>query len=257
MLTSPQNGRVKLVRQLQKQNEVRQSEGLFVAEGLRLTDDFLRAGISASFAFIGEHAAAQKWHEDHRSVECIDVSEAIMRSVSQETTPPGVLVVFDLPRYDTATLAQSLPEQVLILDALRDPGNLGACLRVAAGSDCRLVLLSPDCVDPYNPKVVRGGMGAHARIRVANVTWDDIHILSAGRRVWAADANGDYTYDAVNWTKPNALIIGSEANGLSTEARAQANGLVTIPLANSVESLNAAVACGVMLFESARQRRET
>ena len=77
-LTSPQNGRVKLGRQLQKQNEARQSEGLFVAEGLRLTDDFLRAGISASFAFIGEQAAAQKWHEDHRSVECIDVSEAMM-----------------------------------------------------------------------------------------------------------------------------------------------------------------------------------
>ncbi len=256
MLTSLQNGRVKLVRQLQQQGDSRESEGLFVAEGLRLADDFLRAGMRASFALLSEQSIAQKWREEHREVECVTVTDTIMRSVSQETTPPGVLVVFNLPRFDVATLAQSLPDQVLILDTLRDPGNLGACLRVAAGSDCRLVLLSPGCVDPYNPKVVRGGMGAHARIQVVRVSWDDIRQLCAGRPIWAADANGKHTYDAVAWTAPNALIIGSEAAGLSAEALAQATAIVTIPLSNHLESLNAAVACGVILFEAARQRRE-
>lgn len=255
MLTSLQNNRVKLVRQLQQQPDARASENLFVAEGARLTDDFVRAGMQPAFAFIGPQATALKWRAEHLSVECIDVSDAVMNSITLETTPPGVLVVFHQPVHEMAAFAQVPPPQILILDALRDPGNLGACLRVAAGADCRLVLLAPGCVDPFNPKVVRGGMGAHARLQVMSASWDEIFKAAVSRDVWAADANSTTTYERVQWNKPNALIIGSEAAGLSVEAQQLATGLVSIPLANQVESLNAAVACGILLFEAARQRR--
>ncbi|HEY3289695.1 MAG TPA: RNA methyltransferase, partial [Anaerolineae bacterium] len=240
---------------LQHQSEARASEKLFVAEGARLTDDFLRAGMQPAFALIGPQAAAQLWRQHHPDVECLDVTEVVMKSVSIETTPPGIVVVFHQPDHQLDTIRQALPTQILILDAIRDPGNLGACLRVAAGADCRLVLLAPGCVDPFNPKVVRGGMGAHVRLQVVSASWDEIRQINSGRDVWAADANGSLAYDRVQWTKPNALIIGSEATGLSADARDCATGLVTIPLANQLESLNAAVACGVMLFEAARQRR--
>ena len=255
MVISPQNAKVKQVRQLQRQREVREREGLFVAEGQRLVNDFLQAGLRAQFAFVTANTQAQGWKRAQTDVECIEVSDAIMREVSLETTPPGVLVVFQAPPVASAHLKINSSSLLLILDGLRDPGNLGACLRVAAGADCRVVLLAPGSVDPFNPKVVRGGMGAHARLTIASLTWDQIGSVCQGRAVWAADAQGTRRYEEVAWCEPNALIIGGEAGGISAEARQLARGTVTIPLANSVESLNAAVACGVILFEAARQRR--
>ena len=263
MLISLQNPRVKLARQLQQRRETREREGLFVAEGARLTDDFLQAGMRAAFAFVADHPTAQVWERAHPGVECTAVSDAVMREVSVETTPPGVLVVFHLPVVKLDDVLHTAYSLILILDALRDPGNLGACLRVAAGADCKLVLLAPGCVDAFNPKVVRGGMGAHARLTIDSLGWEEIGQVCAGRAVWAAEAKGAERgtergarrYDEVPWRVPNALIIGGEASGLSPEARRISTGAVYIPLANQVESLNAAVACGVILFEAARQRQ--
>ena len=243
------------MRQLQQHSSVRNSEGRFVAEGLRLTHDFLAAGMLADFALIGQQPLAQQWRLQHPEVECIDVSDVIMNSVTAETTAPGVIVIFYLSHVDPGVTRMDTLDPVLILDSLKDPGNLGACLRVAAASSCSLVILTPGCVDPFSPKVIRGGMGAHARLQIIDSGWDEVKKICRGRSVWAADANGDHSYDAISWTSPTALIIGSETAGLSAEARAVANGIVTIPLANNVESLNAAVACGVILFEAARQRR--
>ncbi|MCL4507119.1 MAG: RNA methyltransferase [Chloroflexi bacterium] len=255
MLTSTQNKRVKLARQLQHQRDSREREGLFVAEGARLVDDFIRAGLIAQFAFATGDTAGQQWQADHAMLDTLLVDEAVMRAVSVETHPPGVLAVFSIPATSPEQIRSSLPGQILILDAIRDPGNLGACLRVAAGADGRLVILSPGSVDPYNPKVLRGGMGAHARLIVSNMDWDAIHDVCQGRSVWAAEAVGSCSYDSVPWRDPNAVIIGGEATGISADAHRLASGTISIPLANQVESLNAAVACGVILFEAARQRR--
>jgi TrmH family RNA methyltransferase len=255
MLTSLQNPRVKLARQLQQRREIREREGLFVAEGVRLTDDFVQAGIQAAFAFVADAPNVQAWQQAHPGVECTVVNDAVMREVSVETTPPGVLVVFRQPEVKLDDVKRQAYPLILILDALRDPGNLGACLRVAAGADCRLVLLAPGCVDAYNPKVIRGGMGAHARLTIASLGWEEIGQVCAGHSIWSANAAGARRYDEVPWVEPNALIIGGEASGISSQARHISTGAVCIPLANQLESLNAAVACGVILFEAARQRQ--
>jgi TrmH family RNA methyltransferase len=254
MLTSLQNPRVKLVYQLQHQRDVREREGLFVAEGARLADDFYRAGVRAAFAFINAAESSQAWKHAHPDVEYVEVSEAVMRKCSDETTPPGVLAVFHIPHPGSPNPGTPDDRLILVLDELREPGNLGACLRVAAGADARLVLLAPGCVDAYNPKVVRGGMGAHARQSIASCTWDEIAQVVAGRSVWTAEAGGSRRYDTVPWCEPNALIIGGEVEGISPDAHRIRTGSVMIPLANGVESLNAAVACGIILFEAARQR---
>jgi TrmH family RNA methyltransferase len=254
MLTSLQNPRVKLIRQLQQRREAREREGLFVAEGVRLTDDFVQAGMQAAFAFVADTPVGRDWQRAHPGVESVVVSDAVMREVSVETTPPGVLAAFHLPPATLSDVARQSYSLILVLDALRDPGNLGACLRVAAGADCKLVLLAPGCVDAYNPKVVRGGMGAHARLTIAGLSWDEIGQVCAGQQVWVAEASGARRYDQVPWREPNVLVIGGEASGISPAARQLATGAVCIPLANQVESLNAAVACGVILFEAARQR---
>ncbi len=255
MFVSPQNPRVKLARQLQRSRDFREAEGLFVAEGARLVGDLIQAGMRAVFVILSDVPAAQDWRASRDiPVDYLVVSEQTMRGLSGEVTPPGILAVFHMPAVPDPAAARSAPT-ILVLDGLRDPGNLGACLRVAAGADCRHVLLAPGCVDLYNPKVVRGAMGAHARIVAWQCPWPDIRTVCEGRDVWVADASGRRDYDAVDWRQPNAVVIGGEATGISLEARSLATGALRIPLANQVESLNAAVACGVILFEAARQRR--
>jgi TrmH family RNA methyltransferase len=147
------------------------------------------------------------------------------------------------------------PGLFLILDAVRDPGNLGTILRSGEAAGVGQVLLAPGTVDLYNPKVVRGAMGAHFRLPVFSHDWPDISKQTSGRAVWLAHAAGDTTYDAVDWTQPSALIVGGEASGAGQEAAQIATGRVSIPMTGGAESLNAAMAATVILFEAARQRR--
>jgi TrmH family RNA methyltransferase len=145
---------------------------------------------------------------------------------------------------------------VLILDGLRDPGNLGTILRTAAAAGIDAVLLAPGSVDPYNDKALRAGMGAHFRIPVVSQKWDEIAATCAGLSVYLADMHGDVAYDAADWSNGWALIIGGEAHGASEAAAALATagaGRVYIPMAAATESLNAASAAAVILFEAARQ----
>lgn len=147
------------------------------------------------------------------------------------------------------------PGLLLILDRVRDPGNLGTILRSAEAASVGHVLLSPGTVDHYNPKVVRGAMGAHFRLPVISLDWPAIAEQAGRRAVWLADAAGELSYDAVDWTQPSALIVGGEAAGAGQEAAVLATGRVSIPMAGGAESLNAAMAATVILFEAARQQR--
>ena len=183
-------------------------------------------------------------------VPCYEVSEAVMEACSDTETPQGVLAVVaqpELPRLERPTLT-------LILDRLRDPGNMGTILRTALAAGIDQVLLAPGTVDATNPKVVRAGAGAHFRLPVAARSWDAIAQAVTGSRVFVAAAGGDQTYTEVDWRGPVALIVGGEAFGAGEEARILAQGTVSIPMSSQVESLNAAIATAVILFEIRRQR---
>jgi TrmH family RNA methyltransferase len=152
---------------------------------------------------------------------------------------------------------------LLILDHLADPGNMGTLLRTALAADVEAVLLTPDCVDCYNPKVVRSAAGAHIRLPIeTDLSWEAIeekvrdHCQEAVR-VFLAEAGRGKLYYEQDLTIPLALIIGNEAHGPSPQARELATLTISIPLANGVESLNAAMAAGILLYEAVRQRRVT
>jgi TrmH family RNA methyltransferase len=117
-----------------------------------------------------------------------------------------------------------------------------------------VVLLTEDTVDAYNPKVIRGAMGAHFRLPVVSASMPDLVDHLEGLEVWLAEAGKGLPYDQVDWRKPSAVVIGGEAHGPRKEVRALASGSVHIPMRARTESLNAAVAAGVVLFEIARQR---
>lgn len=252
MITSLQNERVKLAHALQTQAKTRRKEGKMALEGVRLIRDALERGLTPEFILYDPDAVdIDAVVGTEQSPLPIPVTAEIIRYVSDTETPQGIVGVFPI----TAPPLPETPQRVLILDNLRDPGNMGTILRTAAAAGVEVVLLSPGSVDAYNPKVLRGGMGAHFRIPVLEASWTRIAVYCRDLTVYLADMQGDVTYDAADWQQAWALIIGSEAHGESEEASTLARQRVYIPMASETESLNAAVAAGIILFEAARQRR--
>lgn len=258
MITSPENPKVKQARAL-LEGKGRREQGRCLIEGVRLIEEALRAGVSPALVFFVDQAqqnarsAALLEAARAEGAALLEVSPAVFGTLSDTVASQGVIAVASIRRVTLPPRAAL----ILVLDKIRDPGNLGAILRSAEAAAVSLVVLAPGCVDPWNPKVVRSGMGAHFRLPLVPApSWDAVAQHIGDRPVWLAAAHQALPYDRVDWTAECALIIGSEAAGLSAEAEALGTGHVTIPMAGPVESLNAAMATTVLLFEAARQRRQ-
>ncbi|RMH01245.1 MAG: RNA methyltransferase [Chloroflexi bacterium] len=255
MITSFSNPRIKYARRLQNDSRFRKREKTFVVEGTRWLSELVHWQLKPKYVLYTESWLqtanhAEILHQIDAPIQLVD--ERLMAAISDTMTPAGVLAVVPVqPR--------QLPESVsllLILDGVSNPGNVGTMLRTAAAAGVDGVLLAPGCVDVYNPKVVRGGMGAHLRLPIHHAAWHTIRALTRGLRVYVATVTGDLVYTAVNWREPAALIIGSEAVGASKEALSLADREIIIPMHAQTESLNAAMASGIILFEAFRQRNQ-
>lgn len=254
MITSVQNERVKYIRSLVRRR-AREREGRFLVEGTRLVEEMARAGVRPALVFY-----TQGWASSPEAQPLLApleraeegawlVTEPVLAACADTQTPQGVVAVVPCVQ------SPARPGLILILDGVRDPGNLGTILRSAEAAGVGQVILSPGTVDLFNPKTVRGAMGSHFRLPVAQLEWPAIRERVAGLPVWLADARGDLAYDALDWRMPTTLVIGGEAAGAGPEALALATGRVRIPMMEGAESLNAAMAATVILFEAARQRR--
>jgi TrmH family RNA methyltransferase len=257
MITSSSNARIKWVRALQTRRRVRQRESAYVIEGVRLAHEALAAEVPVKLVL----HTRQMLDKEPRLLEALSalsaevhsVSDAVMQSCSDVENSPGLLAV--LPQ-----AALTLPPRmtlVLIVDRLTNPGNLGTMLRSADAAGVHAVFLTQDTVDAYNPKVVRGAMGAHFRTPILSTSAADLVEHLTGLETWLAEAKAGEVYDQVDWRRPTALMIGGEARGPSRQVRALASRSVHIPMRSGTESLNAAVAASVILFEIARQRGRT
>ncbi len=250
MITSLQNERVKLAHGLIAGTKSRRKLGKVALEGVRLIRDALEAGYLPDFILYDPDSVDTAAFQVDADL-LLDVSTDVMQHLTATEHPQGVIGVFPLP---TPSIPRAL-KRVLILDGLRDPGNLGTILRTAAAAGVDLVLLAPGCVDPYNAKVLRAGMGAHFRIPVIHQSWDKIAETCDGLTISLAEMHGNLAYDAADWSQAWALIVGGEAQGASEQAISLAHQRVFIPMAAETESLNAASAAAIILFEAARQRR--
>ncbi len=257
MITSLQNDRVKLAYGLLTGTKSRRKAGKIALEGVRLIRDALEAGYLPDFILYDpESASFTVLSDTFRSLNVesdvlLDASPDVIQHLSATEHSQGIIGVFPMP---THTLNRSL-NRALILDRISDPGNLGTILRSAAAAGVDAVLLAPGCVDPYNDKALRSGMGAHFRVPVVNLSWDEIAAACEKLNVYLADMQGDVIYDAADWSHGWVLIIGSEAHGASERASALARWRISIPMAAETESINAAMAASVILFEAARQGR--
>jgi len=254
-ISSLDNPRVRELRALHRRS-VRYRQRAFLIEGVRLVEEALSSGLPLHLAlYVPEQLqkmprGAALLERLAACREAFSTTPQVLRSVSDTVTPQGVVAAVPFP--ERPPQGEGL---LLVLDRLRDPGNCGTILRTAEAAGVRAVYLSPGSVDPFSPKVVRAGMGAHFRLALRVASWAEIAAEVAGRQVLLAEARAGRPYDQVDWTLPTALILGGEAEGAGAEARALAAGVVSIPMAGAAESLNVAVAAGILLFEALRQRR--
>ena len=271
LITSPSNPRVSKLQALHT-TRGRKKSGFFFMEGPHLLEALLDAGLQPYEVYYqpellertpkGKTLLARLLHmSDLLPGRLIEVSTRVMEAVSDVQTSQGLVCVLPLeickPDQVRARRVAKQRPTLLILDDLADPGNMGTILRTALAADVDMVLLTEGCVDYYSPKVVRSAAGAHVALPVeTDVSWATIAervALHCGGRVLLADADGECMYYEQDLTSPFALVIGNEAHGPSSEAHKLAALTISIPLANSVESLNAAMATGIILYEAVRQ----
>jgi len=256
MLTSTKNPRIQQIRKLQSIARTRRKEGVFVVEGVRLVEEAMMAGWRPIIVLYTEdiNERGQQVVERFRAAgsEILTVAPYVMEAASDTQTPQGILAVLPIPGWElTAT-----PTFVLIPDRVRDPGNLGTLLRTALAAGVDAVILPPGNVDAFSPKVVRAGMGAHFKLPIIFMDWETIGERLAGLSVFLADSGGGATHLETKFDHPLALIIGGEAAGAGDQAKKLATDRVHIHMPGGAESLNAAVAGSILMFEVVRQRSQ-
>jgi TrmH family RNA methyltransferase len=276
MIDSPANPTVKALRSLDRPKHARE-RGHFLVEGVRAVEDGLRAGFFPDICLYNGDLlrrtergarlldALIEGARQHPSSTVLEATPRAIEAAADTLHPQGVVAAFPLVEWDRDRVSarhESAP-LALVCDDIQDPGNLGTILRTAEAAGVAAAYLSPRCVDAYNPKVVRAAMGAHFRLPLYALPWPGIEqaLRELGvprERVFATDAEAATPYDQVDWTLYSALVVSNEAHGLTPEASALAGGgkqVIAIPMLGGTESLNAATAAAVVLFEAARQRR--
>jgi TrmH family RNA methyltransferase len=253
MISSSQNTKIKLIRALAGRPKERREAGAFLAEGVRLVEEAFAANWPFRFVLFTEglNERGRKLQKmiEGRGIETDEVESELLHSLSETETPQGILAVLN----DSQLPVPEPLNYLLIPDQIRDPGNLGALLRSAEAAGVQAVILPPETTDAFAPKAVRSGMGAHFRLAIRPMSWDEIHQRTQGLQVFLADMEGSSCWET-DFRPPLAFIIGGEAGGASEQAQRLAVSRVRIPMVGKTESLNAAAAGSVLMFEVMRQR---
>ena len=243
----------------------RREDGVFIMEGIRgfseIPEEKLRyVLVSESFAESRPDVMEDIRNKQARaSFQARTVRDDVFRKLSDTLTPQGILAVVEALRYTEDEILDTENGLLILLENLQDPGNLGTILRSAEASGVSGVIMNRTCVDVYNPKVIRATMGACLRMKfcvVEDLSETVRKIREKGGAVYAAHLKGAVPYDENDYRGMTAFMIGNEAEGLSDALTSCADGRIIIPMHGSVESLNAAMAATILMFEAARQRRK-
>lgn len=262
MIASTGNSKVKRLANLMKKKKARDGEKVYLVEGIRMfkevpKDDLLE--VYASESFHKKEEALIRETLEGTSVREEILTDTVYAYVSDTKTPQGILCVIKQKDYELKELLGDRT-QLMILEHLQDPGNLGTIFRTAEAAGVTGILMDKGCVDIYNPKTIRSTMGAI--YRVPFLYTEELHktmkeLQGQGVKIYAAHLENSLDYDVPDYTRPTAFLIGNEGNGLTRETADLADQYIKIPMEGQVESLNAAVAATVLMFEAARQRRNS
>jgi TrmH family RNA methyltransferase len=238
-----------------KRRKAREREGVFVVEGIRAVEELLRSSLSIRGLLVAPklidsaRGAALVEAAKGKGVDVVDVDEKEFRSAAETDSPQGIVAIADTPKRSLGALPPTGPLRLLLLDAVQDPGNVGTIIRTAAALGANGTIALPGSVDVWNAKVVRSAMGAHFHHPAFHASWDDVHAFLArtSTPLWAADAEGEVLTD--RGPERLAIAVGNEGGGLSPAIRTAAQRVISLPITTMVESLNVAVATGILLYE--------
>jgi len=257
MITSTSNAQIKNLVQLVKKTKARTEQGVYVVEGIKMfqeapPEEIIKAYVSEELFEKGTI------RESLKQVPYEILKDDIFTHVSDTKTPQGILCIMKQKRYTLEQLTAGKCPLLLVLENLQDPGNLGTMMRTAEGAGVTGVLLSRGCVDIYNPKTIRSTMGSVYRVPFLytdHLLTDMETLHEKGIITYAAHLKGKGYYDEASYKGPTAFLIGNEAKGLSDELSKTAKQYIKIPMEGQLESLNAAVAAAILMYEASRQRR--
>ena len=260
MITSASNGRIKYIDNLMQKSKFRRSEGKFVAEGIKMFNEAPKGDVLE--VYIKEGAYDSFDTETKKKLERIGyevLSEPVFKKVTDTVTPQGILSVIKIRESSVEDILSDENPIIAVLENIQDPGNIGTIIRTAEGAGVNGLLLSRDCVDIYNPKVIRSTMGSVFRKKFAYVDIDSVFDSFRSKNIetyaLALDKKAQ-AYDKYDYKKPVAFFVGNEGNGLKESTIEKCDNTAFIPMCGEVESLNASVAASLMMYEIFRQRRQ-
>lgn len=262
MITSLQNKEVKAVAALVGKKKERDRQDLFVVEGPKMFGEAPEGQISR--VYLSQSAAVQmreQYGEKLAGLSCETVSDEVFVKMSDTKTPQGILCLVRQQHYNIEEILRHTNKErslFILLEDIQDPGNLGTIFRTAEAAGADGVIMSSRTADIYNPKTIRSTMGSVYRmpfLYAESLSSIIMGLREKGVAVYAAHLGGTASYDECSYQKGTAFLIGNEANGLREETAACADALISIPMKGKVESLNAAVASSILLFEAFRQRK--
>lgn len=268
-IASSDNSRIKLVRKLSTRKG-RAREKKFVIEGLNLCREAVRRSLDVDFIMIPEGWQSLGGSEDISGIrgfieECIDagspavciVSDGIFENITDAGAGIGILGVLNMPDADKHIIEELKPDtNILVLDRIQDPGNLGTMIRTAAAAGYGMILAAKGTADVYSPKVLRSTAGMVFDLPVVYMeSSEELHetLKSSGRRIVVTDPAGGIPYYKADLSRGTALVIGNEGNGISDGLMALSDVRVTIPMSGGTESLNAAVSAAILMYEAVRK----
>lgn len=249
------NQKEKYVLQLQKKARQRKKDKVFIVEGPKMFQELPKERLLQTFV-------SESFLENNRQfldgVSYHVVKDSVFADLSDTKTPQGILAIGRQYEYELDDLFQAETPLLLILDTIQDPGNLGTMFRAGEAAGISGVLMNQETVDIYNPKVIRSTMGSLYRVPFyysSDFIADINRVKKKGIRLYAAHLGGKISYDQMSYQMGTGFLIGNESKGLQKQIADLADHYIKIPMCGQVESLNAAVASSILLFEAARQRR--
>lgn len=261
MITSFANAKVKQVVSWQSKAKERKKDNVFLAEGIKMFEEAPEASVREVYIIEetlkrleGNPAVYAKLKRTGYET----VSEEVFARMSDTQTPQGILTVLERPVYSLEELLKIPNPLFVVLEDLQDPGNLGTIVRTGEGAGVTAVIMSKNTVDIFNPKTIRATMGSVYRVPFVYV--EDIEdtiksLHNAGVKTYAAHLKGETYYSSFSFTEGTAFLIGNEGNGLKKSTADAASLYLKIPMEGQVESLNAAIAASLLMYEAHRQRR--
>lgn len=259
MITSSSNAQIKNLIALLKKAKTRNAQMEFVIEGIKMFEETDSGNLVKAYvteAFYQDKLQENPSYFDSFAYEI--VADKVLCDAADTTTPQGVLAIVKQPSYNYQELITHSQANLLLLENVRDPGNMGTIIRTAEGAGITGIIISKESVDIFNPKVVRSTMGALYRMPFVYV--DDFasaleEMKQQGITIYASHLAAENYYDEEEYTNKTGIIIGNEANGISEESSKVATRLIKIPMEGKVESLNAGVAASILMYEVYRQKR--